>query len=272
MNYEDKLLLTKMRIQQWYEHWNGQVYVAFSGGKDSTVLLHIVRSMYPDVIAVFNNTGLEFPEIKQFVKSVDNVVWLKPKMNYQEVVRHHGFAIISKENAQKIRDIRLNGGISKNGKLYGKLPNKWRFMVDAPFKISEKCCDVLKKNPAKLYEKETGLKPMVGVMGSESSTRAVNAKINPCNAYDIKRPVSKPLNKWAEVDIYKYIDENNIKISEIYSMGYERTGCVNCMFGLHLEKGENRLQKLRRTHPKIHSYIINKMGAKEVLDYLDLQY
>ena len=39
---EDKITLTKLRIQEWYEHWGGAVFVSFSGGKDSTVLLKLV--------------------------------------------------------------------------------------------------------------------------------------------------------------------------------------------------------------------------------------
>lgn len=45
---EAKVQLTKIRIRSWYDYWKGNVYVAFSGGKDSTVLLDIVRSMYPE--------------------------------------------------------------------------------------------------------------------------------------------------------------------------------------------------------------------------------
>ena len=63
------------------------VYVSFSGGKDSTVLLHIVREMYPEVEAVFVNTGLEYPEIQQFVKTFDNVTILRPKMRFDEVIK-----------------------------------------------------------------------------------------------------------------------------------------------------------------------------------------
>jgi len=70
-----KIGLTKNRIRSWYEHWHGNVYVSFSGGKDSTVLLDLVRQDYPDVPAVFCDTGLEYPEIRDFVKTFDNVVW-----------------------------------------------------------------------------------------------------------------------------------------------------------------------------------------------------
>jgi len=76
-----KIKLSISRIKHWYEQWEGQVYVAFSGGKDSTVLLHLVRSLYKKVPAVFVDTGLEYPEIRDFVKTIDNVVWLN--MNYR---------------------------------------------------------------------------------------------------------------------------------------------------------------------------------------------
>ena len=82
-----KIILTKQRIREWYERNNGLVYVAFSGGKDSTVLLHLVRSMYPDVKAVYVDTGLEFPEIKDFVKTIENVEIIKPKILFTQVIR-----------------------------------------------------------------------------------------------------------------------------------------------------------------------------------------
>lgn len=74
-----KIRMTKLRIRDWYDYFDGQVYVSFSGGKDSTVLLHIARELYPDIEAVFVNTGLEYPEIQKFVKSFDNVTILRPK-------------------------------------------------------------------------------------------------------------------------------------------------------------------------------------------------
>ena len=36
-------MLAKRRIMEWYDYWDGQVYVSFSGGMDSTVLLALVR-------------------------------------------------------------------------------------------------------------------------------------------------------------------------------------------------------------------------------------
>lgn len=86
-----KIQVTTARIMEWYEHYNGLVYVAFSGGKDSTVLLDLVRRIYPDVPAVFCDTGLEFPEIRQFAMSVNNVVVLRPEMNFKKVIETYGY-------------------------------------------------------------------------------------------------------------------------------------------------------------------------------------
>lgn len=80
---EDKVRMTKMRIQQWYLAFESKVYVSFSGGKDSTVLLHIARSMYPDIPAVFVDTGLEYPEIREFVKSVSGVTIVRPEIGFK---------------------------------------------------------------------------------------------------------------------------------------------------------------------------------------------
>lgn len=86
-----KVQMTKRRIEEWYDFFNGDVYVSFSGGKDSTVLLDIARSMYPDIEAVFVDTGLEYPEIREFVKSFENVTWLKPKITFKEVIEEYGY-------------------------------------------------------------------------------------------------------------------------------------------------------------------------------------
>ena len=93
-----KISMTKARIRQWVNEFGEDgVYVSFSGGKDSTVLLHLVREMYPRVPAVFCDTGLEYPEIREFVKTFDNVVWLRPKMNFRQVIEKYGYPFISKE-------------------------------------------------------------------------------------------------------------------------------------------------------------------------------
>ena len=79
---------------------------SFSGGKDSTVLLHIARQMYPDIKAVFVDTGLEYPEIRSFIKTFDNVDWVRPKKHFKQVCEEYGFPIISKEVSECVQGAR----------------------------------------------------------------------------------------------------------------------------------------------------------------------
>ena len=100
-----KIAKTKLRIQEWVSEYGVEgVYVAFSGGKDSTVLLHIVRGMYPDIEGVFANTGNEFPEIVQFVRKQKNIKWVKPRKSFARIIKEDGYPVISKKTSRMIND------------------------------------------------------------------------------------------------------------------------------------------------------------------------
>jgi 3'-phosphoadenosine 5'-phosphosulfate sulfotransferase (PAPS reductase)/FAD synthetase len=277
-----KIKYTENRIKAWHEHYDGDVYVAFSGGKDSTVLLDICRRLYPDIVAVFSDTGLEYPEIRKFVKSIDNVVWIKPKMNFKEVIDKYGYPVISKEVSRDISVVRNKpDGItaqkfkrdSEHTIRYGQryCIEKYAYLIKAPFKISCLCCDMLKKGPFHNYEKATNLKPIIGTMASDSNLRKTNYLKTGCNAFG-KRPSSTPMSFWLESDIWEYIKQHKIPYSSIYDMGYTRTGCMFCMFGIHLEKGLNRFQRMSKTHPKMYNYCINDLGLGKVMDYIGVKY
>ena len=106
-----KIRLTEDRIKAWVDRYGESgVCVSFSGGKDSTVLLDIVRNLYPDVKAVFSNTGLEYPEIRQFAMSHDNVDIVYPTMRFRDVITEYGYPLISKEVAEAIYYARRIGG------------------------------------------------------------------------------------------------------------------------------------------------------------------
>ena len=101
---EIKEMKSDQRIKEWVEYYGeDNVCFAFSGGKDSTVLKHLIRKRYPNVKGVFSDTGLEYPEIREFVKSVENIDWVKPKETFREITIEHGYPLFSKEVAETIR-------------------------------------------------------------------------------------------------------------------------------------------------------------------------
>lgn len=313
MPLQHKIIMTRARIRQWISIYGVDgVYVSFSGGKDSTVLLDIVRRDYPDVPAVFVDTGLEYPEIREYVRDFTNVTWLKPKKNFRQVIQDYGYPFISKEVSQTVYEVRRSVANGKPGatyrlkKLNGEAIDKntgqlstynipqWKFMLNAPFAISHMCCNTMKKQPAKLYEKQTGRKPITAQMASESRLRKEQWIKHGCNAFDKKRQISNPMSFWTEQDVLTYIKLNNIKIAPVYgeikaiykdditqidgqmniadfdefkvfdleipeltTTKCKRTGCMFCGFGCHREKpGEGRFERLKITHPKIYDYIM----------------
>ena len=313
-----KIKMTKTRIRDWYEYYHGNVYVSFSGGKDSTVLLHIARELYPDIPAVFVDTGLEYPEIRQFVKSVENLEILYPEKTFFEVVAEYGYPVISKEVAKTLYYARKGSdwavkrliGLNKNGKPddFKKRFVKYKPLLNAPFRISAYCCDVMKKQPAHKYESQTSRKAIIATMAEESQQRQDAWLKNGCNAFDVERPTSHPLSFWKQQDILQYLKAFNISYCSVYgdivqqdcqlklieddserliTTGCERTGCMFCMFGIMSDKTPNRFQRLKRTHPKMYNYCINGgeydengllqpnkqgLGIGKILDYIGIDY
>lgn len=290
---ERKIQVTHAKILQWYYHYGGNVSVSFSGGKDSTVLLDLTRRAFPDVPAVFVDTGLEYPEIREFVKTVPNVIWLRPEIPFPKVIAQYGYPVISKDVARRIYyarrgsewAIRHLNGLNRDGtpSKYNERYMKWRFLLDAPFLVSDHCCNVMKKKPLHRYIRETGAMPILGTMACESARRQAAYLKTGCNAFQKKEPSSQPMSFWLDQDVLQYLKLTDIPYSSIYgaiteqkgkliTTGAHRTGCMFCMFGVHLEKTPNRFQRMAGTHPRQYEFCINQLGCGKVLEYVHVPY
>lgn len=281
LTLEQKETRSMDRIKQFLKAVNGKAYVSFSGGKDSTVLLDLARRVEPSLLAVFSNTGLEYPEILKFVKVTENVKIIKPEKSFRRVLEDHGFPVVSKKVSQIIE--RFQNPSEKNAlsrmkcvnKKYGHtyyLPDKWRFLVNAPFKISAKCCDIMKKKPLAKYGKKVGLYPIIGTMAEEGGPREKSYKKYGCLIVDGDHIQARPLGFWTEKDIWGYIKKYDLSYSKIYDMGQTRTGCMFCIFGVDQETSPNKFEKIKQTHPAQYNYCINKLGMDNVLNYIGIPY
>lgn len=222
-----KIQMTRQRIREWIDEFGEDgVYVSFSGGKDSTVLLDIIRKDYPNIEAVFVNTGLEYPSVRQFALSKENVAELKPTMNFRDVIIKYGYPIIGKEVSQVVQEARIGlkrGDGSYQFRIdrilgeghYAPLEDgtksqfdvsKYKFLLDAPFNISDRCCKIMKKNPARNYERKTKKKIILATMAEESRLRRQRWLKYGCNAWDDKKQQSSnPISFWTEQDVLAYI-------------------------------------------------------------------
>ena len=284
-------MLTQDRIRGWYKAYGGDIYVSRSGGKDSDVLGDIVKKMYPDVPQVFIDTGLEWVSVHNHGIEIADTV-LRPQMNFMQVIKAYGYPIISKEVAQKVEEARRKpdgecarrfGDCEHNRKYPQFSLERYAWLLEAPFKISHRCCDINKKRPAKTYEKQTGRKPLVATMADESRLRKTRWYRQGCNAFDAKRPVSAPLSFWTEQDILRYIVRYGLDIADIYgdvvseygeyqttgcdldvklmTTGASRTGCIWCMFGI--SQDNERFIRLKQNEPKRYEFV---MGGGEFVE------
>lgn len=287
-------------LDTFYHNMKGNVYVSFSGGKDSTVMVFLIKKWlkimgYPPVKLVFNNTTNEYAEILDFVKSFgDEVTWLRPKMTFAQTLQKYGYPLISKEQSMAIsrykgtkredqRIYRLTG-IKPDGTkgVVGVISKKWRFMIDAPFSVTNKCCDILKKAPVKKFEKEFGLKPIMGTMIEESRVRKLKyISDGGCITFKPGKESCQPMSLFTEKDVWALVKKYNIEIRSIYFdqiidgelvTGEKRTGCAYCAFGAHCENPDNnRFTRLQKREPNRFNSFMDKLGYRDALEYTGIK-
>lgn len=245
---ERKIQVTQTRILEWYQKWDGKVYVSFSGGKDSTVLAdlaaRVCKSSGFSLTLWFSDTGLEYPEIRKHVKYFPQYIKEKydieadlvmdyPKdrngnrITFKDVINKYGYPLISKQVSNTICYAKPGNTrwSMMNGDLIDKNTNKpsthfnyskWNYVLGADFKVSDQCCTVMKKRPAYKFEKITGMKPILGLMADESKKRAMDYMKTGCNAFDKKHPQSQPIGFWTEQDVLRYLKSFKIPYASVY--------------------------------------------------------
>lgn len=326
---EAKVARTEQRIREFVTQMGEDgVYISFSGGKDSTVLLHIARRIYPEIRAVFVDTGLEYPEIKSFVKTFDNVDIIRPRRKFNDVITDRGYPLLSKEISQAVYyarrnlnprphydivarrkllppqdtaydtlitnlsgqddapdvisldDFSFDPGVEylpsnrQNKNMNTRFSDKYNYQrwsalaQHLPARISHLCCYDMKKSPMKIYHSHTKRCPIMGTMASESLLRAQSWLKQGCNSFLPGREKSNPMAFWMEQDVLQYIVDNNLSIASPYGKivmendslrcsGAQRTGCMFCGFGMHLELGKTRFDRLKASHPAQYEFSIN---------------
>ena len=296
MPLEAKIAMSLQRIREFYEGMDGNVYISFSGGKDSTVMADLVRRIYPDVPMVFINTGLEFPEIQRFAREMGATI-IRPKLSFPDVLTRYGYPILTKEIAESIFYARriLNGSkrvelsrttLSRRKALLGQRTyaayngtpkaaqsryNKKRWLPltqEADFLISSRCCFFMKKSGLGKYHRKMGLYPYIGTLTEESNLRKEAWLRTGCNSFDKTSGASRPLSFWREQDVIEYIRRYDLPYSDVYGdivqdkkgvcsfSGQQRTGCIFCGFGLGIMRDSAKFTELAHTHPRQYEYCL----------------
>lgn len=311
----NKIQISIARIMEFYNRYEKKCYISFSGGKDSTVLAWLAAQVCKlfdcKLILWFSDTGLEFPELREHVKTYSE--WLKltfsievetvidtPKdkngkrIIFKDVILNEGYPILSKNISRQIGDVQRLGqdcwaARCFDGRETGMYDmRRWKYVLSAPYKVSNKCCEIMKKRPAHRFTKLSGLMPIIGTMACESRQRKTEWLHNGCNAFNKKNPSSQPMSFWTEQDVLECLVKYEIPYSSVYgnimrdkkgkwyTTGYSRTGCIFCGYGCHLEQEPNRFQMLKETHPKIWNYCMKSvedggLGMREVLEYIGVK-
>ena len=265
---DDKVRTACHRIEELWNETDGKCYVSFSGGKDSTVLLALIKlcqELYTvgDIPAVFSNTGIELGVTVDFVKWVKenyypNVVVIHPLKSFDAVLKENGKPIKSKMKSKDLKQwhygkrsnalllLLLLGTSFSSGKQSCKhiIADRDIHMLHDDFDIkpSNSCCDWMKKKPFEHYAKLNGaLGDMQGVRILEGGARdsAANTRVSHggklCTWMKHGIIQKAPIIDWTDEDVEAFIQEYNVPLSDAYTKyGFDRTGCMACPYSKYI--------------------------------------
>jgi len=260
--------------------------LAFSAGKDSTVLLHLLRQYRPDIITIYGNTTIEFPECVTFAQVLArewglNYYEAKPEVTFWWVVREYGWPLMGKTFgvggvAHKSSRERFFAVLEERGELAGD------YAIQAEVPLSSPCCTLLKARPSQKLQKRLGVDGVfLGILAGESRQRTFNF-LDYGELYWAKsQKVWKchPLAIWTDEDIWAYIRRFEVPYAKLYDMGYhdertgewishKRNGCMFC--GMDIRFPNNHLAIMRRTHPRAWDVLMRRKGLGRGLMQLRL--
>ncbi len=191
------------------------VNVGFSGGKDSLALAGIARKALRELIFVFSDTGLEFPETQKYVK---------------EAAKEFGAKLVV---------------LSGEADFWGQLDE-----YGPPAKDFRWCCKTQKLSPIAGWiadKYRMGCITLDGRRRYESTQRAGISAVE-SNPFIPGQRLLSPIRNWRALDVWLYIRWRALRPNPLYDMDFERIGCWLCP-----SAPVSELENLRRTHPKMYA-------------------
>lgn len=327
MSYEDKIDVATARVLEWTEICAdaGKNYAVSVGGLDSIVLLLFVRSILGECEGI-SVSSLEDASIQKVHRDL-GVTIIRPDMNFVKVLNTYGFPVLSKQLAGKIEHLQIPREEADQRKLYynhalmtgetgpwGGFVYSESMKLDddilelfgghyaedrpdlnckvAPFKVSDRCCSVMKEIPSIRYQKEHDIYPFLGLMQIEGGQRRFSLRKYGCNYVGKDTVRSCPFNYFSRQDLLTLALDLHAPVPEIYgeikrdadgklrTTKAQRTGCNMCGFGIHLESRPHRFDRLRERNPKYWHFLMYECVTDEsgtygwgrVLDYLGIEW
>ena len=246
---QDRLGVIRDTIKKYGED---NFYLSFSGGKDSTVVHHLLDMAIPGnkIPRVFDDTGIEYDYVRQFVKGIedDRIEIVRPKKNIKETLERVGYPFKSKEHSQRVDEYqathritphiqRYIDGVQKNGEpKHFQCPQmlKYQFTEEFKLKVSHRCCKELKKKPLDEWKDKNNRQiTITGMMAEEGGQRTnidcIHFKGDKVTKF---HPLAKVTSEWEKW----FIETYNIKLCRLYyePFNFKRTGCKGCPFSLDL--------------------------------------